>query len=70
MSANADDRVRRARLGETPTAWMTPVISPNEVQVATSGWTESREDTSTVAVLTSKPALLNTSAAASALSWR
>ena len=58
-----------AWLGETPAAWMTPVMSPSPVAVSTSAWTDSREDTSTVAVLTSNPALRNTSAAASAFSW-
>src|SRR5271165_7632044 len=48
---------------------MTPVTSPTAVAVSTSAWTESREETSTVAVVTSKPALLSTSAAASAFSW-
>ena len=46
-----------AWLGETPAAWMTPVTSPSAVAVSTRAWTESRDDTSTVAVLTSKPAL-------------
>ena len=59
-----------AWLGETPAAWMTPVMSPSAVAVSTSAWTDSREDTSTVVVLTSKPALRSTSAAASALAWR
>jgi hypothetical protein len=45
---------------------MTPVISPSPVAVSTSACTDSREDTSTVAVLASNPALLNTSAATSA----
>ena len=40
-----------------------------EVIDSTSVCSNSREDTSTVAVLTSKPALLNTSAAASAFPW-
>ena len=59
-----------AWLGETPAAWMTPVMSPNALEVSTSAWIDPREDTSTVAVLTSKPALLSTSAAASAFLWR
>src|SRR5512132_60344 len=59
-----------AWLGETPAAWMRPVTSPSAVAVWTSACTDSRDDTSTVAVLTSNPALLNTSAAASAFSWR
>jgi hypothetical protein len=59
-----------AWLGETPAAWMRPVTSPSAVAVWTSVCTDSRDDTSTVVVLTSNPALLNTSAAASAFSWR
>jgi hypothetical protein len=59
-----------AWLGETPAAWMTPVTLPNAVAVSMSACTDSREDTSTVAVLTSNPALLNTSAATSAFPWR
>jgi len=59
-----------AWLGETPAAWMTAVMSPSAVEVSTSAWIDSRDDTSTVAVLTSNPALLSTSAAASALLWR
>ena len=59
-----------AWLGDTPAAWITPVMSPSAVEVSTSAWIDSREDTSTVAVVTSKPALLSTSAAASALLWR
>jgi len=59
-----------AWLGETPAAWMTPVTSPSPVAVSTSACTDSREDTSTVAVLTSNPASLNTSAATSAFCWR
>jgi hypothetical protein len=46
---------------------MTPVISPNAAEVSTSAWIDSREDTSTVAVLTSKPASTINPAAASAL---
>ena len=46
-----------AWLGDTPAAWMTPVMSPRAVAVSTRAWTESREDTSTVVVLTSNPAL-------------
>ena len=42
------------------------MTSPSAVAVSTSAWTESREETSTVAVLTSKPASRSTSAAASA----
>jgi hypothetical protein len=49
---------------------MTPVTSPSAVAVSTRGCTDSRDDTSTIAVLTSNPALLNISAAASAFSWR
>ena len=49
---------------------MTPVTSPIAVAVSTSALTDSREDTSTVAVLTSKPASLSTFAAASAFSLR
>jgi hypothetical protein len=49
---------------------MTPVTSPSAVVVWTSARTDSRDDTSTVAVLTSNPALLSISAAASAFSWR
>src|SRR6476619_5121610 len=59
-----------AWLGETPAAWMRPVTSPSAVAVWRSACTDLRDDTSTVAVLTSNPALLNTSAAASAFSWR
>ena len=43
-------------------------MSPNAVAVSTSAWTDSREETSTVAVLTSNPASRITSAAASAFS--
>jgi hypothetical protein len=39
------------------------------VAVSTRVCSDSREDTSTVAVLTSNPALLNTKAATSALPW-
>jgi hypothetical protein len=49
---------------------MTPVTSPNAVAVSTSACSDWREDTSTVAVLTWNPALVNTSAAASAFPWR
>src|SRR5688500_14258654 len=42
-----------AWLGESPAAWMTPVMSPNPVAVSTIACSDSREDTSTVAVLTS-----------------
>jgi len=59
-----------AWLGETPAAWMTPVTSPSPAAVTTSACTDSREDTSTVAVLTSNPASRNTSAATSAFCWR
>jgi hypothetical protein len=58
-----------AWLGETPAAWMTPVMSPGVVAVSTSACTDSRDDTSTVAVVTSKPAFRITSAAASAFAW-
>ena len=58
-----------AWLGETPAAWMTPVMSPSPVAVSTSACSDSREDTSTIAVLTSNPALRNTSAATSAFPW-
>jgi len=57
-----------AWLGETPAAWMTPVTSPEVVAVWTSAWIDSREETSTVAVLTSSPAFCITSAALSAFS--
>ena len=57
-----------AWLGETPAAWMTPVTSPRAVAASTSACTESREETSTVVVLTSNPALASTTAAASAFS--
>lgn len=49
---------------------MTPVTSPSAVAVWTSACTDSRDDTSTIAVITSNPALLNISAAASAFSGR
>jgi hypothetical protein len=58
-----------AWLGETPAAWMTPVMSPSAAAVAVRACTDSREDTSTLAVLTSNPASASTSAAASALAW-
>jgi hypothetical protein len=64
IKINLEDR--RRRVGETPAAWITPVTSPSVAAIWTSAWTESREDTSTVAVLTSNPALLRTVAAASA----
>jgi hypothetical protein len=48
---------------------MTSVTSPSPVAVSTSACSDWREATSTVAVLTSNPALPNTSAAASALPW-
>jgi hypothetical protein len=57
-----------AWLGETPAAWMRPVTSPSAVAVWVSACTDSRDDTSMVAALTSNPALLNISAAASAFS--
>lgn len=47
---------------------MTPVTSPRPVAVSTSACTESREDTSTTAVLVSNPASASTVAAASAFS--
>ena len=56
--------------GETPAAWITPVISPRAAAISMSPWTEGRDDTSTVAVLTSNPASRRTLAAASAFSWR
>jgi hypothetical protein len=59
-----------AWLGETPAAWMTPVTSPNVAAVSTNARTDSREDTSVVAVLTSNPASRITSAAPSAFSLR
>ena len=59
-----------AWLGETPAAWMTPVTSPSPMAVSTSACSDPREATSTVAVLTSNPALRNISAATSALPWR
>src|SRR6476619_1237871 len=43
-----------AWLGETPAAWMRPVTSPSAVAVWRSACTDLRDDTSTVAVLTSK----------------
>jgi len=49
---------------------MTPVTSPRAAVLSASARTESRDDTSTVAVLTSNPASASTSAAASALRWR
>src|SRR5215207_1570040 len=49
---------------------MMPVTSPSAVTVWTSACTDSRDDTSTVAVLTSNPALLRTLATASVFSWR
>jgi len=52
--------------GETPAAWITPIMFPSAVARSTRAWTDWREDTSTVAVLTSYPALPSTSAAASA----
>jgi hypothetical protein len=54
--------------GETPAAWITPVTSPSAVAVSTSACTDARDDTSTVSVVTSKPASRITSAAASAFS--
>jgi hypothetical protein len=48
---------------------MTPVTSPSLVAVSTRVCSDAREDTSTVAVLTSNPALPIVSAAASALDW-
>jgi hypothetical protein len=62
VEVHGEDRRRRSLA-----AWMTPVMSPQAVAVWTSAWTDSREDTPTVAVLTSNPALVNSSAAASAL---
>ena len=59
-----------ACVGETPAAWMTPVMVPIAVAASTSAWTDSREETSTVAVLTSNPASPSTFAAASAFSRR
>src|SRR5271166_10136 len=59
-----------ACVGETPAAWMTPSISPIAVAVLTSVSTDRRDDTSTVAVLTSNPASLRTFATASAVSIR
>jgi hypothetical protein len=48
---------------------MTPLTSPSPVAVSTRVCSDWREDTSTLAVVTSKPALLSTSAATSALPW-
>ena len=56
--------------GETPAAWTRPVTSPSAVACSTSESTDSRNDTSTAAVLVSNPAAASTSAAASAFSWR
>ncbi|MNV83974.1 hypothetical protein D3C71_1778150 [compost metagenome] len=56
-----------AWLGETPAAWMTPVTSPRPAAAWTRASTEARDETSTVAVVTSKPASLSTLAATSAL---
>ena len=44
-----------AWLGETPAAWMRPVMSPSAVAVSTRAWTDGREDTSTVVVVTVEP---------------
>src|SRR5271166_2014016 len=49
---------------------MTPWTSPSELAFSTRASTEARDDTSTVVVVTSKPASLNVFAAASAFSWR
>jgi hypothetical protein len=54
--------------GETPAARMTPWTSPSELAFSTRASTETRDDTSTVVVVTSKPASLNVFAAASAFS--
>src|SRR4051794_6813071 len=59
-----------AWLGETPAAWMRRVMSPWAAAVSTRTCTDSREDTSTVVVLTSNPALCIASAAASAFACR
>ena len=56
--------------GETPAAWIRPVMSPKAVDCFTSASTAAREETSTVAVLTVKPASFRTFAAASATSSR
>jgi Phage capsid family len=48
---------------------MTPLMSPSAAAVWTSAQTDSREDTSTGAVLTSNPASLSTFAAASECPW-
>jgi hypothetical protein len=49
---------------------MRPVMSPRLTAVSTRARTEAREETSTVAVVTSYPALRIVSAAASALAGR
>jgi hypothetical protein len=51
-SATTAGRPGDAWLGETPAAWMTPVTFPRAVAVSTRECTDSRDDTSTVAVLT------------------
>jgi hypothetical protein len=53
--------------GETPAAWIRPQTSPNAAAFCASASTDARDDTSTVAVLTVKPALSSVFAAASAL---
>jgi hypothetical protein len=52
--------------GDTPAAWIRPRTPPIDVASCTRVSTEAREDTSTFAVLTSKPASLSFLAAASA----
>lgn len=43
-----------AWLGQTPAAWITPVMSPNVWALSMSAWTDGREDIpTTVVVLTS-----------------
>ena len=70
VQVDLQDRRRRRLRRDTPAAWISPVTSPSAVAFSTSACTDSREDTSTVATLTSYPALPRVSAAAMAFSSR
>jgi hypothetical protein len=64
---DGEDDLRRGLTRRAPAAWMTPVTSPRLAALSASACREAREDMSTAAVLTSKPASSSTSAAASAI---
>ena len=70
VQVDCEDRRRRGLAGRDAGGVDEAGDVAEPVAVSTSAWTDSRDDTSTVAVLTSNPASRSTSAAASAFSWR